>query len=408
MADLLEQIHRSSLIYEDFLKSATNSDSDISRLGLFSYRMKALDIDVVRAIVLVLLDPEETPLDGQQLSKSLEVVESFLVRRMLVRATTKNHNRVLALAIEELRNGSREQAGDFLEQFFANQTAESSYWPDDEEVQRELATLPIYRRLRRPRVRFVLEALEDQRRGFSTYGPPPMAEQRCPRGNLTIEHVMPRSWEANWPLQTGETEYSRKQLVETLGNLTLLTGKLNSANSNKPWLGEKSKREALKEHSRLRLSEDIIETGVQDWNESDIERRTALLASNILEIWPVPQGHRVNVTALIIENSSTYVYLSTLIDAGLIAAGDRLTPVRSTFSDRYGTVLSDGSIELDNGEHRKYPSGAAKAITGTQAEAGWDFWIRETTGKTLKDIRSEYRDLFDETDIEIDDPTESH
>ena len=409
MAELLEQIHRSSLIYEDFLKSATNSDSDISRLGLFSYRMKALDIDVVRAVVLVLLDPEETPLNDQQLTKSLEVVESFLVRRMLVRATTKNHNRVLALAIEELRNGSRKQAGDFLEQFFANQTAESSYWPDDEEVQRELATLPIYRRLRRPRVRFVLEALEDQRRGFSAYGPTPMAEQRCPRGNLTIEHVMPRSWEANWPLQTGETEYSRKQLVETLGNLTLLTGKLNSANSNKPWLGEKSKREALKEHSRLRLSEDIIETGVQDWNESDIKSRTALLASNILEIWPVPQGHRVNVTPLANQNSaSTYVHVSTLISAEFITGGDRLIPVRNYLSGRYATVLSDGRIELDTGEQHLYPSVAAMALSGTQAEPGWHFWIHEKSGKSLKDLRSEYRDLFDETDIEIDDPTESH
>jgi hypothetical protein len=70
---------------------------------------------------------------------------------------------------------------------------------------------------------------------------------------------MPRRWEANWPLQPGESEAGRKQLVDTLGNLTLITGKLNSSNSNKPWLGEKSKRDALKEHSLLRLNADIIE-----------------------------------------------------------------------------------------------------------------------------------------------------
>jgi hypothetical protein len=220
---------------------------------------------------------------------------------------------------------------------------------------------------------------------------------------------MPRRWEANWPLQPGESEAGRKQLVDTLGNLTLLTGKLNSANSNNPWLGEKSKRDALKDHSLLRLNADIIETGADDWTAEDIQSRTGMLARNILMIWSVPAGHRVNVVPLTVENSgSAYVYLASLIDAELIAAGDRLIPIRSTFSDRYATVLSDGSIELDNGEHRRYPSGAAKAITGQQAEGGWDFWVHEPTGKPLKDIRTEYRDLFDESDIEIDDPTESH
>jgi hypothetical protein len=409
MAELLQQIHRSSLIYEDFLKSATNSDSNISRLGLFSYRMQALDVDIVRAVVLVLLDPEEDPIEKPQLSKALEVIESFLVRRMLVRATTKRHNLVFAQLVAEIRKGPRAEAGDFVETFFRQQTSDSSYWPDDEEVVREIATLPIYRRLRRPRVRFVLEALEDQRRGFTTDGPSPKAEARCPRGTLSIEHVMPRRWEANWPLQPGESEAGRKQLVDTLGNLTLITGKLNSSNSNKPWLGEKSKRDAVKEHSLLRLNADIIEIGVDGWTAENIDSRTRLLARNILTIWPVPEGHRVNITHPMPDNgSSTYVYLSTLVDAGLIAAGDRLIPVRSTFSDRYAKVRSDGSIELDNGEHRQYPSGAAKAITGTQAEGGWDFWIHESTGKPLKDIRSEYRDLFDETDIEIDDPTESN
>jgi hypothetical protein len=409
MAELLEQIYRSSIVYENFLKSATNSDSDITRLALFSYRMNALDIDVVRAVVLVLLDPEQPPLEDLQLTKSIETLESFFVRRMLVRVTAKSHSRFLAQVCAELRKGDREQAGDFLEKFFASQTSESTYWPDDEEVERELSTLPVYRRLRRLRLRFVLEALEDQRRGFTTMGPSPMAEQRCPRGTLSIEHVMPRKWETNWPLQPGETEQTRKQLVDTLGNLTLLTGKLNSANSNNPWLGEKSKREALKEHSRLRLSEDLIETGAEGWTAKDIEIRTALLVGNIRAIWPVPQGHRVNSTPLTTQNqTTTYVYLSTLINAEFITAGDRLIPVRKYLSDRYATVLSDGSIELDTGEKHLYPSVAAVALSGTQAEPGWQFWVQERSGKSLYDLRSEYRDLFDETDIEIDDPTESN
>jgi hypothetical protein len=408
MLDLLKQIHKSSIVYEEFIKSATTSDSSISRLGLFAYRMHALDIDVVKAVVLTLLDPEEDPIEKGEFHKALDVLESFLVRRMLVRATTKNHNRVLAQAIADLRKGNRQSAGTYLEKYFAGQTADSSYWPDDTEVAREAAMLPIYRRLKRPRVRFLLEALEDRLRGFTSDDCDSKSEQRCPRGTLTIEHVIPQKWKDHWPLQSGETDQSRNQDVDRIGNLTLLTGKLNSANSNNAWLGDDGKLAALKKHSQLKLSGDIIEQGSAGWTVADIDARTSGFINDILSIWAVPPGHTVNTASARPEQEpSKYVYVADLIEAGLIAPGDILVPVRTRLAGRIATVLPDGSIELDTGERRRYPSGAAMALSGVQSEAGWDFWIHEPTKKPLKDLRSEYRDLFDESDVEIDDPTES-
>jgi hypothetical protein len=69
--------------------------------------------------------------------------------------------------------------------------------------------------------------------------------ERVARGQYAIEHVMPRKWVANWPLVEGITENDRDRLIHTLGNLTLLTGKLNSMVSNGPWLGNTGKREGL-------------------------------------------------------------------------------------------------------------------------------------------------------------------
>ena len=43
------------------------------------------------------------------------------------------------------------------------------------------------------------------------------------------------------------------RLIHTLGNLTLLTGKLNSAVSNGPWSGTNSKRAGLEGHDVLIL-----------------------------------------------------------------------------------------------------------------------------------------------------------
>jgi len=402
MLELLQQVHRASKAYEGYILGASNSDSDVTRLQLFAYRMQQMDVDIVKALVLTLLDPELEPLPPERLSRALDVIESFLVRRMLVRVTTKGHNRVFALAIAELRKGTRDEADTFLEGFFSDQTADSAYWPDDAEITRELENLQVYRRLRRPRLRFILEALEDRRRGFDVPGSGSKAEQRCPRGSLSIEHVIPFSWEANWPLGPQESDQTRRQLVHTLGNLTLLTSKLNGASSNRAWLGEKGKRESLREHSRLRMSEDIIETGTSVWTSTDVANRTRLLTQQITEIWSVPEGHAVNfqVVSNTSQTPSSYVYVADLIENGFIEPGAELRPTRSTLKDRSARVLTDGSIELDNGDVFLYPSGAAKAISGSVAEGGWNFWKDVTSGKSLSELRSEYLAKFE---IEEDD-----
>ncbi|MCK1466655.1 MULTISPECIES: HNH endonuclease family protein [unclassified Bradyrhizobium] len=72
----------------------------------------------------------------------------------------------------------------------------------------------------------VLESIEDHLRGWngSKQG---LGGERVSPAKLAIEHVMPRKWQQHWPVQ-GIDEEDRDRLIHTLGNLTLLTGKLNS------------------------------------------------------------------------------------------------------------------------------------------------------------------------------------
>ena len=64
----------------------------------------------------------------------------------------------------------------------------------------------------------LLEALEDTYRG-------PLGEgQQCPR-NLTVEHIMPQSWQGHWGADLEGDPVGalrRNQLVQSLGNLTLV------------------------------------------------------------------------------------------------------------------------------------------------------------------------------------------
>lgn len=61
-----------------------------------------------------------------------------------------------------------------------------------------------------------------------------------------------------------------------------------------------------------------------------------------------------------------------LVANGLLKAGTLLTPLRGHLEDT-ALVLPNGRLEV-KGVGYDSPSGAAAAVTGNKAEAGWDFW----------------------------------
>jgi hypothetical protein len=74
---------------------------------------------------------------------------------------------------------------------------------------------------------------------------------------------------------------------QTIGNLTLVTKKLNPAMSNGPW---PDKLEALNQHSVLMLNRHLVQQNPELWDEAAIRERTAFLASYIKRIWPGPEA----------------------------------------------------------------------------------------------------------------------
>lgn len=393
MVDLLEQVRRAAAVYRSFVEAATNLTGPLDRLGLFAYRTSTLESEVFKPLILLLLDPEQAPVPDDQLRKGLDALESWLVRRMLVRATTNAYNQVAADLVRQVLKSPREQAGDTIERFLTEQAVSSRYWPDDDEVDSELRKLLAYTRLRRGRLRMVLEALEDHRRGWHGIKEG-LGGQRVPRGKYAIEHVMPRKWQANWPLADGVTEAERDQLVHTLGNLTLLTGRLNSKVSNGPWSG---KRQALKEHDVLKLNLDLLEAGGDSWSEDAIRRRTNDLARSVIEIWPVPPGHKSHFGAQT-ERPRHKIEVADLIGAGLLEAGATLYVRRKKHSHRTATVLPDGRIDVD-GIAYATPSGGATAISGKSENGWWFFVMGPSSKRSLSDLWHEY---VDQTAVDVD------
>jgi hypothetical protein len=243
----------------------------------------------------------------------------------------------------------------------------------------------------------VLEAIEDHMRGWRN-GQMPLGEERVARGKLNIEHIMPRKWGMHWPLESSRSEAERDALINTIGNLTLLTGRLNAKVSNGPWLGPDGKRRGLENHDVLFMNRKLLDGARDAWTDSSIRTRSQELASLIVEIWPAPEGHR-----------STYghekprirhrVDLSDLLNAGWLEGGCPLFP-RRRYADLACTLLADGRVDVE-GRVYATPTEAAKAITGRRHVSGWRFFRVGEPKRLLGELRRDYLESFSE-DVDED------
>jgi len=389
MLELLEQICTSAGVYASIYELGDEREKDLDRTALFAYRLKVLELDVVRPLFLYLVDPDEGQISQVELEKCFEVIESWLVRRMLVRVTGKRYNKLIPEVITEVRK-DRINASKVLEGYFKNQQVDSAYWPDDEEVRREVQNLEFYRKIYRSRVRMIFEALEDYARGWKE-GKSSNSGMRIRRASYSIEHLMPQSWQSNWPLTSGISDLERDRLVQTLGNLTLLSTKLNSSVSNGPWMGESGKSAALTEHDVLLLNKRVQDSGKNGWSEELIRARTDELTSMILEIWKVPEGHISKVNRAK-EDAPQKINVIDLISAGLVQPGQTLYPKMNRYKGRNAQILVDGRIDIEGSIYDSL-SLAGSHIRKKNTN-GWTFWlVQESPRERMFDLRDKYKEM---------------
>ncbi|WP_166831852.1 DUF262 domain-containing protein [Thalassoroseus pseudoceratinae] len=246
-----------------------------SRVGLFFYRLNAMDVGTAFPFLMELFSHFEA--DEATVTKIVCDLESFLVRRMVCQLSTRGYGRFF---IDLLPCLESESPAHCVRDYLLASDAENRRWPNDEEFRIAWEQTPLYTKLVRARVRMLLEAVEQEL--FTD-----KSEKLQFGEKLTIEHVMPQHWHGNWALPNDkpqvEAELEREKLLHTVGNLTLLTKKLNPSVSNSGWL---TKKAALEEHSGLAMNRSIIKK--KDWTEEEITKRSERLSKLALSIWNRP------------------------------------------------------------------------------------------------------------------------
>ena len=268
---------------------------------------------------------------------TLGALESWLMRRMLVRASTNVYNQFAAELVNIIRQSDPTKVDQAIRSFLMNQSSENRHWPDDDEIRVELRDMPIYRRISRSRLRMLLESLEDHQRGYKPQAQA-FAGMRVPRAQFHIEHLMPQSWEAKWQPPTNGNTLDRAHRIQKLGNLTLLTRKLNSSVSNGSWTGPAGKRQALKEKDLLLLNREIDRLAEDAW--SDETRTATVLPGGRIEfegrIFDSPSGAGHNL-----RKRATNGWYFWLVDT---ATRKSLADVRREYLES----MTAGRLDLDS------------------------------------------------------------
>ena len=276
---LLERLRHYAEIYRQIDNIDESAFSEYTRLVM--QRRKTLNLATMIPVFMVLVDRLGY---DHELDQALRIVDSYLMRRVALRATYSGFDEVAFGYVQAVRDAPEgEVCAALINQLEGAPTA--SRWPDNDEVLLHLREHDMYNGISSARKQLLLkgigQAMYEEREtdlsmplGFKT--------------NLTVEHVAPQNWERHWKTDLGfgdsEEESQRLNgLVHRIGNLTIVSSALNHKLGDKPW----EYKERLLRDDNLEMNLRLLgDMQGETWNEKEIHRRSQIIADYVNRIWP--------------------------------------------------------------------------------------------------------------------------
>ena len=263
----------------------------------FGRRMHTWETTTVFPLAIYLA--AEGSLSTQELTTALDQIESFIVRRAVCGLQTKEYNKFFIEVIARLRK-SMEKGGRLLMDIFSAGEGETRRFPSDQEFAAAWKAEPLYNRLSSGQLSLMFRGLEAEIRSNRA--------EATAIPDLTVEHIMPQQWTDNysiagelvpkdmnseWFFGRSDEEKERyerlrphiqrrRNLIHSIGNLTVVTQPLNAAMRN---AGFEEKKKYLRE-SVLALNRHFDQ--IAEWNEGAIEDRADRLLRHARTLWVGP------------------------------------------------------------------------------------------------------------------------
>lgn len=281
----LGRIVRASHIFRELV-----SPEGTSYVAEFGRLIKTLDVSSITPVYIALR--ERLEVGSESLRLALGDLASYLSRRAVCGFTTKGYNRVFMRLLAAV-TGAADNPQEALREALLKLGGNSQEWPHDEDFAERWVNRAVYKELRPAKVCALLRALEFGARG-SFQGSQEVPEQAF----LTVEHVLPQTWEGSGHYSIEgmkeEQRLARNHLIQTFGNLTLLTGPLNSSVSNGPFLDYQIEEHTIEGKkagigkSALVINTYFSKPALQTWDDVGIVARGRATLAAALLVWPRP------------------------------------------------------------------------------------------------------------------------
>ena len=248
----------------DALLSEVGSAPSLERLNVIIYGLDGM------TTIPYLMFIQKNVTDESEKQKIYEYLESYLMR--------KTHNNNYSDLFTENLIGQNVQTVEALKDYIEHKDPASSLAMPSNLMVRKAFHNEI---MPNKRATGILYLIESKLRNSAMYSTAMLGFN-----SYSLEHLMPKKWRNNWGIAIDPD--NRDFMLQTLGNLAIITSSLNSAIRDADWdkkLAGTSSKGGLKKHAAGLVTMEAVLNST-DWDEDHISERADWLADKANEIWP--------------------------------------------------------------------------------------------------------------------------
>lgn len=284
--EILDEIREYAILFRDnfdydIVNNELTNESGIERINAIIF---GLDTSTVIPYTLYILKNIE---DQNQRNELFAFIESYIMRRMVVKATTKNYNQLFTDRLISNKILSKEQFIQYLE----TRNDKVNYLPNDKELKQGFENSVLINKQTAGIIYFIESKIRNRHK---------QATQLLGINKYSLEHLMPKKWENKWNgVPTKDAKDYRNFKLKTLGNLAIITQSLNASIRDANWPTKKrgsGNKEGLTHYSGgIETLAPYLE--LSEWNEIEIEKRAEFLLTKAKEIWKTEEIEIENASA---------------------------------------------------------------------------------------------------------------
>lgn len=253
----------------EIINDELTHESGIERINAIIF---GLDTSTLIPYILYVLKNVK---DTKTRNELFAFIETYILRRMVVHANTKNYNQLFTDRLIQNEILSKNLFREYIEKSNDN----VNFLPNDIQLRNGFDNSVLINSQTKGIIYFIETKIRDKdRQATSVLG----------INKYSLEHLMPKKWTNYWgKLSKKEDVENRNFKLLTIGNLAIITQSLNASIRDSDWKTKKkgsNNKEGLKHYSAgIETLQTYLE--LDNWDENEIAKRAEFLFNKAKEIW---------------------------------------------------------------------------------------------------------------------------